>query len=224
MLSVNPSYPSSLYSPEREAEGVIVVDQSQSRVKRVFDFATAMLVTLFILSWLTPLVALAIWLTSPGPVLFIQLRTGRSGQPFRCFKFRTMAYSPAAPFKQATKNDTRVTRLGRFLRRTNLDEMPQFVNVLLGDMAVVGPRPHAVQMDAHYWYTLNGYPDRYRVKPGITGLAQVRGCRGETDTVQKMKHRLRLDHFYIQKWSIWLDVRICWWTVIRVIKGDEKAH
>ncbi|MBC8152264.1 MAG: sugar transferase [Bacteroidetes bacterium] len=224
MLSANPSYSSSSYSTERESEGVIAVGQAQSRVKRLFDFATAILVILLILSWLTPLVALAIWLTSPGPVLFIQLRTGRYGQPFRCFKFRTMTYNPAAAFKQATKNDTRVTRIGHFLRRTNLDEMPQFVNVLLGDMTVVGPRPHAVQMDAHYWHTLHGYPDRYRVRPGITGLAQVRGCRGETDTVQKMKHRLRLDHFYIQKQSIRLDVRICWWTVIRVIKGDEKAH
>ncbi|RIV23417.1 sugar transferase [Fibrisoma montanum] len=192
--------------------------------KRLFDIVASSLVILVVMSWLVPLLALAIRLSSPGPILFVQLRTGRNGRPFRCFKFRTMTHDPKASFKQATKNDSRVTSIGRILRKTNLDELPQVFNVLLGQMSVVGPRPHAIQHDAQFWSTLPGYPDRYIVKPGITGLAQVRGCRGETDTVQKMKHRVQFDHFYIRKQTLILDLKICWWTVEKMIKGDEKAH
>ena len=225
MLSVTPPYSSGSYNTESELTGSLTVYQVENRLKRLADLTTAILVTILILSWLTPLVALAIRLTSPGPILFTQLRTGRFGRPFRCYKFRTMTYStPMEIFKQATQNDPRVTKVGRFLRKTNLDEMPQFLNVLLGDMAVVGPRPHPIPLDAQHWYTLSNYPKRYHVKPGITGLAQVRGYRGETDTLQKMQHRIRLDRFYIQKWSPWLDMQICCWTVLKMLQGDEKAH
>lgn len=191
--------------------------------KRLFDIGFSLLICLFILSWLIPILGMAIRLNSPGPILFVQLRTGRRGRQFRCFKLRTMVSRPETVFQQATKNDPRITKLGHLLRRTNLDELPQFLNVLLGDMSVVGPRPHPIPLDAKHWDTLPNYPERYAVKPGITGLAQVRGCRGETDTLQKMEHRVRLDRWYIAKRSIGLDLKICWWTVVKTIEGDKKA-
>lgn len=133
-----------------------------------------------------------------------------------------MRHQPDGQFRQATRNDQRVTRIGSYLRKTNLDEMPQFLNVLFGDMSVVGPRPHAVQHDAEHW-SLQGYSERYRIKPGITGLAQVRGCRGETTELIRMKHRLRYDRYYIRKASCWLDLRICWWTIKQMIRGNVNA-
>lgn len=191
--------------------------------KRLFDIVVAGLVIVLLLSWFVPLVGLLIRLTSPGPVVFVQLRTGRNGRPFRCLKFRTMTHEPDAQFRQATRNDTRITAIGRFLRKTNLDELPQVFNVFLGDMSIVGPRPHPVLLDAQHWHTLAGYPDRYAVKPGITGLAQVRGCRGETAALIQMQHRLRLDRFYIQKRTIGLDLKICWYTAFSMIRGDKSA-
>ena len=191
--------------------------------KRLFDIVVASLVILSLLIWFIPLIGLLIRLTSPGPILFIQLRTGRNGRPFRCLKFRTMTYQRDAEFKQATKNDNRVTPIGRFLRKSNIDELPQVFNVLLGNMSIVGPRPHPIQLDAQHWHTLPGYPDRYAVKPGITGLAQVRGCRGETAQLIDMAHRVRLDRFYIRKRSIGMDLKICWCTAINMILGDKKA-
>lgn len=191
--------------------------------KRLFDFLVATLVVLLVMVWLVPLLSIAIRLTSPGPALFMQIRTGRNGRLFRCLKFRTMTYLPNAQFRQATKNDCRVTRLGAVLRKTNLDELPQVLNVLWGDMSVVGPRPHPIALDAQHWHSLPRYPSRYVVKPGITGLAQVRGCRGETAQRIDMIHRVRLDRLYIQKQSIWLDLKICWWTATGMLKGDKKA-
>lgn len=192
--------------------------------KRLFDIGFSFVICLFVLSWLIPILGIAIRINSPGPMLFVQLRTGRRGQQFRCFKLRTMVSRPETVFQQATKNDPRITKLGQILRKTNLDELPQFINVLLGDMSIVGPRPHPVQLDAKHWYTMPNYPERYGVKPGITGLAQVRGCRGETDTLQKMEHRVRLDRWYIAKQSLGLDLKICWWTIAKTLQGDEKAH
>ena len=191
--------------------------------KRLFDIAAASLVIVSVLLWVVPLIGLLIRLTSPGPVVFVQLRTGRNGRPFRCLKFRTMTYQRGAQFRQATKNDARVTPIGRFLRKTNLDELPQVFNVLLGQMSIVGPRPHPLQLDAQHWHTLPGYANRYAVKPGITGLAQVRGCRGETAELIQMQHRVRLDRFYIRKQTLWLDVKICWSTATTMFKGDKKA-
>ena len=192
--------------------------------KRGFDLLVAGLVTTFILIWLFPIVALLIRLTSKGPVLFVQMRNGYKGNIFPCLKFRTMAYEQNAPFRQATVNDFRVTRIGRFLRRTNLDEMPQFLNVLAGHMSVVGPRPHPLPLDAEHWDTLPGYRDRYLVKPGITGLAQVRGARGETAEIHRMKVRVRYDHLYIRRQSTRLDAKICWWTIKSTVKGDKNAR
>lgn len=193
------------------------------RWKRPFDLLVAILVTLLILSWLIPLLSICIMLTSRGPALFIQWRTGRNKRPFRCLKFRTMTYERNATFKQAIRNDLRVTRIGRFLRKSNLDEMPQFLNVLMGDMSVVGPRPHAIQHDAEFWFKLPNYHKRYSVRPGITGLAQVRGARGLTDNSLKMQHRLRYDLFYLKKRNLGHDVQICWWTFKAMLKNNENA-
>ncbi len=149
--------------------------------KRVFDLVVAGVVTILILSWLIPLLGLIIRLTSRGPILFLQRRTGINGTSFLCFKFRTMAHNPSnEPFRQTALNDSRVTAIGHWLRKTNLDEFPQFINVLKGEMSIVGPRPHALQHDAEFWDSLPDYPKRYMTLPGITGLAQVSGARGDS--------------------------------------------
>jgi putative colanic acid biosynthesis UDP-glucose lipid carrier transferase len=200
------------------------IDVSLRQVgKRTFDICFSSLVVLFVLSWMIPLVGLLIKLESRGPVLFVQKRTGYLGNWFYCFKFRTMLNKRESSFRQTAKNDGRVTPLGGFLRRTNLDEMPQFLNVLMGNMSVVGPRPHALQHSAQYWNTMPEYRRRYRVKPGITGLAQIRGCRGETDQLLKMKHRVRYDRFYNRKKTASMDIWICWLTVKAMINGNINA-
>ncbi len=192
--------------------------------KRLFDLVIASIVTVFILSWLIPLAGLIIMLTSRGPAIFVQTRSGLHGRHFACYKFRTMHGSAMqGPFRQASKNDTRVTAVGRFLRRSNLDEMPQFLNVLLGQMSIVGPRPHPIQLDAQHWHNTPGYPHRYQARPGITGLAQARGCRGETSSPLKMKHRLMYDQFYIRKASLGFDVSICLRTMMAMLKGNTDA-
>ncbi|AKD54382.1 sugar transferase [Spirosoma radiotolerans] len=195
----------------------------RSLKKRGFDLLIASIVVASILIWLIPILALLIKLTSPGPAIFVQSRTGRNGRVFPCLKFRTMTYDRNAEFHQATQHDMRVTRIGKFLRKTNLDEMPQFLNVLAGHMSIVGPRPHPIPLDAQHWHTLPGYKERYTVRPGITGLAQARGARGETAELYKMKVRVRYDHLYIRRQSTRLDAKICWWTVQAAIKGNKNA-
>ncbi|GAB2581016.1 sugar transferase [Spirosoma areae] len=192
--------------------------------KRVIDFIIAGFVFVFILSWLVPIVGALILTESRGPILFIQTRSGRKGKPFLCLKFRTMTYTPEPKggFVQTARDDNRVTGIGRFLRRTNLDEMPQFINVLLGEMSLVGPRPHAVPHDALHWAS-SAYRARYWVKPGITGLAQIRGSRGATDVSQRMEHRVRYDHLYIPRQTFLLDMKICYRTLKLMFKGDKNA-
>ena len=191
--------------------------------KRIFDICFSILISATILLWLIPLLGILIRIESPGPILYIQKRTGYRGIWFNCLKFRTMTHNPDAGFKQAVKNDNRVTAIGRFLRRTNLDEMPQFLNVLIGDMSIVGPRPHALQHSAQFWNTMPEYRKRYRVKPGITGLAQVRGSRGETDQLIKMQHRVKYDRFYNRKKSPALDLWICWLTIRSMVSNNTNA-
>lgn len=192
--------------------------------KRLFDLIVAGLVVVFLLSWLGVLIALLIRATSSGPILFIQTRTGRNGQPFRCLKFRTMYNSaPGGSFRQTLRNDNRVTPIGAFLRRTNLDELPQILNVLLGEMSIVGPRPHPIPLDAAYWDTLQGYSQRYRARPGLTGLAQARGSRGAVFTKLTMKHRLNYDLLYIQKSSLHFDFYICVQTLLCMFRGNSEA-
>jgi putative colanic acid biosynthesis UDP-glucose lipid carrier transferase len=183
----------------------------QGLAKDAFDRLFAACV-LLLLSPLMLGIAVAIKLTSPGPVLFRQARHGLNGRTFQVYKFRSMSLHASSTFVQATFHDPRVTRVGGFLRRTSLDELPQFLNVLLGEMSVVGPRPHALQHNDQYRKVLDRYMLRHRVKPGITGWAQIHGHRGETDTIEKMATRVQFDMYYIRNWSLWLDCRIIAWT------------
>ncbi|WP_354163481.1 undecaprenyl-phosphate glucose phosphotransferase [Burkholderia sp. 567] len=192
--------------------------------KAIFDRAFAAVVLVGLMPLLL-VVAAAIKLTSPGPVLFTQKRRGADGQTFDIYKFRTMRVhvEPAGTVAQATRNDPRVTKVGAFLRRTSLDELPQFVNVLFGDMSVVGPRPHAVEHDAQYRTLVDGYIHRYRIKPGITGWAQVNGLRGATERLESMQSRVEYDLYYLRNWSFALDLRIIGATVLRGF-GHQNAY
>lgn len=197
--------------------------------KRIFDVVFSVLVIIFILSWLVPLIGLLIWLESPGPIFFIQKRTGKNNKIFYCYKFRSMKLNKEADNRQATKNDNRVTNIGRFIRKTNIDEMPQFFNVFWGHMSVVGPRPHPVTFfsmlnsEDDCAYLQEGYPVRHFVKPGVTGWAQVNGFRGEIQKSEQLKKRIQYDIWYSENWSLWLDLRIIFLTVYRMVKGDKEA-
>ncbi|HBS3200580.1 TPA: undecaprenyl-phosphate glucose phosphotransferase, partial [Klebsiella pneumoniae] len=183
--------------------------------KRLEDIIVASII-LFIISPILIVIACAVKFTSPGPVIFRQIRYGMDGKPIKVWKFRSMSVMENdSSVKQATKNDTRVTKVGRFLRSTSLDELPQFFNVLFGQMSVVGPRPHAVAHNEQYRSLIQGYMLRHKVKPGITGLAQINGWRGETDTLEKMEKRIEYDLLYIRGWSIWLDLKIIFLTVFK---------
>lgn len=191
--------------------------------KRIFDFIFSLLVVIFILSWLTPLLAFLIKLESRGPVFFRQSRPGLDEQEFLCYKFRSMQVNVTTE-KEASRNDPRVTRIGRFIRKTSIDELPQFFNVLLGDMSVVGPRPHLWSQNRNYGNRIKKYMVRHYVKPGITGLAQVKGCRGEIETDEDMINRIKYDVYYIENWSLLMDVKIIIQTVVNIFKGEEKAY
>jgi putative colanic acid biosynthesis UDP-glucose lipid carrier transferase len=191
--------------------------------KRAFDFAFSALVIIFILSWLYPILALIIKLQSKGPVLFTQLRSGRDNKTFICYKFRTMYVNADSDTVQASRGDKRITAFGSFMRKTNLDELPQFFNVLKGDMSVVGPRPHMLTHTEKYSSIINQFMVRHFLKPGITGWAQVRGFRGETKNNIQMKKRVEHDIWYLGNWSSMLDVRIIFLTAINMFKGEENA-
>lgn len=191
--------------------------------KRSFDLAFTIFITLFFLWWLIPLIALLIMLTSGFPIFFIQERTGRDGKVFNCIKFRTMKRNDYANVVQASKNDDRVTFIGKFLRAYNLDELPQFWNVLMGDMSIVGPRPHMVKHTEEYRHIVDTYMVRLFLKPGITGLAQVNGLRGELNE-EKLRKRVEKDIEYMNSWSLWLDVRIIIRTIWLTFRGDPNAY
>ena len=192
--------------------------------KRILDISLAGL-GLFLLAPLLVLVGLAIKLDNPGPVLFRQARKGLNGTPFRIYKFRTMTVQENGPVvQQATRDDKRVTRVGRFLRRTSLDELPQLLNVLRGEMSLVGPRPHAVAHDEFYGREIPIYDQRFQVRPGITGWAQVNGARGETPTIDCMRRRIELDVWYAQNTSLWLDLQILVRTVLAELTRRTNAY
>jgi len=193
-------------------------------IKRSFDIVFSFLVTVFILSWLIPLVGILIKWESKGPVFFIQDRNGETNQVFKCIKFRSMTPNDYADTQQAVKNDPRVTRIGAFLRATSLDEMPQFLNVLIGNMSIVGPRPHTIPMNKVFKTQIHKYNSRHKIRPGITGLAQVKGYRGEIQNPHQIRARVKMDYFYIQNWSLWLDLSICVRTFYELIFNKEKAY
>jgi len=190
-------------------------------IKRLEDLVLAASIFVIILP-LAIIIALAIPLTSRGPVLFKQLRHGADGKPINVYKFRSMyIHDDEEHVQQATRNDSRITPLGAFLRKTSLDELPQFYNVLQGRMSVVGPRPHAMPHNEHYKELIESYMKRHKVKPGITGWAQVNGLRGETDTVDKMEKRVEFDLYYIDNWSLWFDIKIVIMTVFKGFKNHN---
>jgi putative colanic acid biosysnthesis UDP-glucose lipid carrier transferase len=192
--------------------------------KRLFDVIISVLVLVFILSWLYPLLAILIKIGSKGPVVFKQLRSGIADQPFYCMKFRTMKLNHNLEHIQATKYDSRVTWLGSILRKTSLDEFPQFVNVLMGDMSIVGPRPHMLKHTTEFSQIADDYMVRHLLKPGITGWAQVNSFRGEIKDPQQLRDRIESDLWYLQNWSLLLDVKIVAMTFLRVFIGDKNAY
>ena len=192
-------------------------------IKNIFDIVFSSLVCVFLLSWLYPIIALLIYLDSKGPILFIQKRNGLNGEEFDCYKFRTMVESKYNSIKATERNDPRVTKIGKFLRKTSFDELPQFINVLKGEMSIVGPRPHMISQDQHYRDIINRYNLRHYVKPGITGLSQVKGYRGAIDSDEDMEKRIRTDVYYVRNWSYLLDIQIVYLTVMLVLKGDDNA-
>lgn len=192
-------------------------------VKRGFDIVFSLLVIVFLLSWLIPLLAILIKLESKGPIFFKQGRPGLDEEEFHCFKFRSMQLNGFTE-SEASKNDPRVTKMGKFMRKTSMDELPQFFNVLLGDMSVVGPRPHLWAQNKSYATKIKKYMVRHYVKPGITGLAQVKGFRGEIETDEDMVNRIKLDVFYIENWSLIMDIKIIFQTVFNIFNGEDKAY
>ncbi|MDF2933967.1 MAG: glycosyl transferase [Chryseobacterium sp.] len=193
-------------------------------LKRTFDIVFSILVLVLICSWLFPIIAFLIKRSSKGPVFFVQKRYGFHEEVFNCIKFRTMVVNDDSSIKTTEENDTRITRIGKFLRRTSLDEMPQFINVLKGEMSIVGPRPHMLAVDNYYKPKIGRYTLRSLASPGITGLAQVSGYRGDSGNVEvEMNKRILADAFYIRNWSFVLDMIIILKTIVLVIGGDKNA-
>lgn len=203
----------------------IPLDKTYNRIiKRIFDIVFSVLVIVLILSWLFPIVALLIKLESKGPVFFRQKRTGLNDMEFVCYKFRSMKLNPQSHHQQATREDERVTKIGKFIRRTSIDEFPQFFNVLFGDMSIVGPRPHMIKHTEMYSQKVDRFMLRHLVKPGITGMAQTHGYRGEIECDRDLINRFKYDLFYLENWSVFLDIKIIYLTIYNIFKGEEKAY
>ncbi len=192
--------------------------------KRLFDIVFSLLVILFVLSWLTPILYLLIKRESKGPLFFKQVRDGLRGESFMCYKYRSMGINDRSEKDQTVKGDERITKIGKFIRKTSIDELPQFYNVLKGEMSVVGPRPHMLSQSELFVKIVDKYMVRHFVKPGVTGLAQVKGYRGEIETDQDIINRVKYDIFYIENWSFVLDLNIIVRTVLNVFQGEKKAY
>lgn len=203
----------------------IPLDETANKViKRLFDIVFSLFIILGVLSWLIPILAVLIKLESKGNVFFKQKRNGLNYKEFNCYKFRSMEINDVADLHQVSKNDPRITKVGRFIRKTSIDELPQFFNVLLGDMSVVGPRPHMVSHTEMYARRIDKFMVRHFIKPGITGLAQTKGFRGEVETDKDIIYRVKFDIFYLENWSILLDIKIIFLTIYNAIKGEDKAY
>lgn len=201
------------------------LDDIGNRIKkRILDLFASLLVTIFILSWLMPIIGLIILLESGRPIFFKQQRTGKNKKPFYCWKFRSMKSNKDADMKQATKSDDRITPFGKFLRKTSLDEFPQFINVLRGEMSLVGPRPHMLKHTSDYSKVVDEYMVRQFIKPGITGWAQINGYRGEITNPEQIRMRVHKDVWYLENWTLWLDIKILFLTVYYILKGDANAY
>ena len=198
-------------------------DSLNKLLKRLFDIVIAVVALVFT-ALLYPIVFVMMKVQSPGPLLFKQKRTGLDGEDFVCYKFRSMHVNKDADRLQATKDDPRKYPFGDFMRKTNIDELPQFWNVLRGDMSVVGPRPHMLAHTKQYSALIDKYMVRHFVKPGITGWAQVTGFRGETKELWQMEGRVERDIWYMRHWSLWLDLRIVWMTARSIFVRDQHAY
>lgn len=224
LLSLNTVFEYYDYIPVISQRKISLDDSMHKVVKRIFDIVFSSVIIILILSWLTPILAIIIRLDSKGSLFFVQKRNGLNNKEFNCFKFRSMGINELSDVAQASKNDTRITRVGKFIRRTSIDELPQFFNVLFGNMSVVGPRPHMVKHTNMYAERIDKFMVRHLIKPGITGLAQIKGFRGEIETDKDIINRVRYDIFYIEKWSLLLDIKIIFNTVYNALKGDRKAY
>jgi putative colanic acid biosynthesis UDP-glucose lipid carrier transferase len=224
LLSLNTVFEYYDYIPVISQRTISLDDSLHKIIKRIFDIIFSLVIILGILSWLTPFLAIIIRLDSKGPLFFVQKRNGLNNQEFNCFKFRSMKVNELADIEQVSKNDSRITRIGKFIRKTSIDELPQFFNVLLGDMSVVGPRPHMVSHTNMYAERIDKFMVRHFIKPGITGLAQTKGFRGEVETDKDIINRVKYDIFYIEKWSLFMDLKIIFNTIYNTLKGDKKAY
>jgi Undecaprenyl-phosphate glucose phosphotransferase len=196
-------------------------DPYNASVKRIFDIVFTLFAFIFIFSWLFPILAILIVIDSGFPVLFKQERSGRNNKVFMCYKFRSMKVNKDANTVQATQNDPRITRFGKILRKTSLDELPQFINVLKGEMSIVGPRPHMVKHTEEYKELVGNFMQRHAIRPGITGLAQVKGYRGEIDDHYLLANRIRLDRFYVNNWTLSFDVKIILKTILTLFQDHR---
>lgn len=192
--------------------------------KRLFDILFSLFIILFVFSWLYPILAILIKLGSKGPVFFTQLRTGQNNVNFKCYKFRSMRINTDADKKQATRDDYRITKVGAFMRKTSLDELPQFFNVLIGNMSIVGPRPHMISHTEEYSQLTEKFKTRHMLRPGITGWAQIRGLRGEVKNIESILNRVDADVWYLKNWSFLLDLKIIFLTFWVTLKGDKNAY
>ncbi len=212
------------YVPILSLRNILLEDSFNIFIKRLFDVCFSVLVIFCVLSWLAPLLAIIIKLESKGPVFFKQIRNGQNFKQFYCYKFRSMKTNPEADSVTATRNDKRLTRIGGFLRKSSIDELPQFINVLAGSMSVVGPRPHMIKENEKYLKNIDKFMVRHFIKPGITGLAQVKGFRGEIEENSDIVNRIKYDIYYIENWSLLLDIKIITLTVLNSIIGEKKAY
>lgn len=212
------------YIPVISLRNILQDETFNKVIKRAFDFVFSLLIILGLMSWFMPIMALIIKFDSKGPVFFIQKRNGLNYKVFNCLKFRSMEYNGQMDLDLDLKNDIKITKVGQFIRKTSIDELPQFFNVLWGDMSVVGPRPHPISHNDKYALMTDKFMVRHFVKPGITGLAQTKGYRGEVETDQDIINRVKYDIFYMENWSILLDLEIIFKTIYNTLKGDEKAY
>ncbi|MEZ0007411.1 putative colanic acid biosynthesis UDP-glucose lipid carrier transferase [Flavobacterium sp. 28YEA47A] len=212
------------YIPIISLRNIPLDEMANKIIKRIFDIVFSLIIIIGILSWLIPILTVLIKMESKGSVFFKQKRNGLNYKEFYCYKFRSMRLNEIADLYQVSKNDPRITKVGKFIRKTSIDELPQFFNVLLGDMSVVGPRPHMVSHTEMYARRIDKFMVRHFIKPGITGLAQTKGFRGEVESDKDIIYRVKFDIFYLENWSLLLDIKIIFLTVINAIKGEEKAY
>lgn len=212
------------YIPIISLRTIPLEKEVNKRLKRIFDIVFSLVIIVCFLSWITPVIAVFILLESKGPVFFKQKRNGLNYEEFYCYKFRSMHLNPIADLEQVQKNDPRITKVGKFIRKTSMDELPQFINVLLGSMSVVGPRPHMVSHTEMYAKSVDKFMVRHFIKPGITGLAQTNGFRGEVESKKDIINRVKYDIFYLENWSLLLDTKVIFATLVNAIKGDKKAY